>query len=242
MSTLPVVMTLAEAADHLLTTPDKLLEEVESGRLRAFSIGKGDWRVTQTAMLAFMGEVSPTPASRPQRIARDSGHRTGLDLDYGSIAWRPVEPFEFQWPDEKLEAMDSGYAADIVVGGETTIITIGYTSRYAAGMDRRRAIVFLGEPPTRLKPIVEFVGSNDFETTGRMASPIKMQSTAGGGWKLAQDRDALPLDYSEFEISSYRDVVSGPNAYKSLAVIVSKEDLAGMVRYALIRCRWKGWI
>lgn len=242
MSTLPIVMTLTEVADHLLTTPEKLLKEIERGRLRAFAIGDDDWRVTQTAMLAFMGEAGQAPASRPKRGTRASGRAASLDVDYPSIDWHPVEPFEFQWPDEKLESMDMGYSARISIGGETRSITVGYTKRYAAGMERRRAVVFLGEPPARLKPIVEFVGSNDFDATGHMASPIKVKATGSGGWKLTQNADVLPLEYSAFKIASYRDIVDGPNAYRSLAVVVDKDDLAGMVRYALIRCQWKGWI
>ena len=103
-------------------------------------------------------------------------------------------------------------------------------------------MVFLGALPRSLKPVVEFVGSNDFDTTGRMASPIKVASESGSGWRVVKSTEQLPSDYSGLDIVEYSEVVSGPNATKAAAVVVAKDDLTAMARHAIIRARWKGWL
>lgn len=243
MSAIPVVVTLDEAANRLLTSPDKLKKEINAKRLRAFTIGEDDWRITETALLEFMGERQEQ--QKPIKLKKQG---TGKSIVSGNLAltdieevlWQESDAFGFQWPD-KLEQMDSSYTADIKINGECKAFTIGFTNRSAAGMLRRRAVVFLGALPRTLKPVVEFVGSNDFDTTGRMASPIKIAGISSG-WRVLHIDDQLPRDYSGMDVSEYRDIVSGPNATKAAAVVVNKDNLTAMALHAIIRARWKGWL
>ena len=106
MSGFPLVLTLEAAAERLATTSEKLVAELEAGRLEGFRIGD-EWRTTEAALLKFMG-VGTTPAQErtvamtaaPTKTARQS-------LDFAELLadaeWRRVDPFEYQWPKKKTE-------------------------------------------------------------------------------------------------------------------------------------------
>ncbi len=245
MKTIPVVLTLQEAADRLLTTPAKLKEEIIAQHLRAFSIGSDDWRVTETALLEFMGEpqeqrfLGRTRKLEPDQTTAVSSIASLISIE--SIEWLDTGPFDYRWPEVK-EHMDASYTSGIKIGAEDKSFTIGFTDRKAVGMMRRRAVVFLGAKPRGLRPIVEFVGTNDYQTTGKMASPIKIARGISVGWRTLQSDERLPAAYAGLEVSEYSNVVSGPNATRSAAVVVDKDDLTTMARHAIIRARWKGWI
>jgi hypothetical protein len=245
MKTIPVVLTLQEAADRLLTSQAKLKEEIIAQRLRAFSIGGDDWRVTETALLEFMGEAQDLrfPGRKgklePDRTTAVSSNAALISIE--SIEWQDTGPFDYRWP-EVEEHMDASFTSRIKIGAEDKSFTIGFTDRKAVGMMRRRAVVFLGAKPRGLRPIVEFVGTNDYQSTGKMASPIKIARGNSVGWRTLQSDERLPAAYSGLVVSEYSNVVSGPNATRSAAVVVDKDNLCAMARHAIIRAKWKGWI
>jgi hypothetical protein len=85
-----------------------------------------------------------------------------------------------------------------------------------------------------LYPLVEFSGENSeaFAVTGRMASIIKMPS----GEHL-RPGDAVPAEYANMNLAIYNQVVVGPYAAASLAVVAHKDNLSLMARHGLIRAR-----
>jgi len=238
-------MTLEEVAIYVHTTPEKLKGAIIAGQLRAFTIGQDEWRVTEPALLEFMGEVDSQQAGRRVRhgattnISLRANDPTDTHLE--DIHWQPSGPFTYQWP-KILEQMDSSYTAELTIHGETKAFTIGFTNRKSAGMERRRAIVFLGMGPQSLKPLVEFVGSNEFATNGQMASPIKVAGDADGSWRIVRSDEPLPPEYEGLTIAEYRDIVRGPNAARAAAVVVHKDDLTVLLRHGIIRATWKGWL
>jgi hypothetical protein len=270
MSGFPLVLTLEAAAERLATTPEKLVAELEAGRLEGFRIG-GEWRTTETALIRFMGvcasaaqERSPSMTTVPTKTARKS-----LDFDslLADVEWRPVDPFEYQWPkkktepDKRPESYEEAYAARFMLGRQEVQILIGFCNRESAGdKERRRAVVFLGQHPgnyaseagfewwlpsplrniewlggvPKLYPLVEFSGENSeaFAVTGRMASIIKLPS----GEHL-RPGDAVPAEYANLNLAIYNQLVVGPYAAASLAVVAHKDDLSLMARHGLIRAR-----
>lgn len=148
--------------------------------------------------------------------------------------WENIPPFEYSWPDSNMENHDKAYKSTILIGGQQKAITIGFTWRWSAGRLRRRANIFLGTPP-KLYPIVVFSGANDFETSQRMASVIKLRNG-----QQARNQSDLPSEYlqSIFMVKPFRNVVDGPYASKGLAVIVKEDDLTAMARHAQIRAEW----
>lgn len=241
MPQFPVVLTLEAAAERLLTTPDKLQEELGAGRLEGFRVGD-EWRTTEAALLKFMGvSSSSTPERTPAMTATATAPKS---LDLASILadakWKPIDPFDYQWPKEKgkeqkPEHYEEAYETRVSIGGRVQTIRIGFCNRESAGdKERRRSVVFLG-----LYPLVEFSGENSpsFAVTGRMASVIKLPS----GQHL-RPGDPIPLEYEGFPLITYNQLVVGPYAAGSQAVLAHKSDLGLMAHHGLIRAHEKGLI
>jgi hypothetical protein len=266
----PVVLTVEAAAQRLVTTPEKLLAELEAGRLEGFRIGD-EWRTTEAALLKFMGVCAPPPQERsdpmiaaPKKTARQSVDFASLLVD---AEWRRVDLFEYQWPKKKTEpdkppeSYEEAYATRVTLAKREVPLLIGFCNRESAGdKDRRRAVVFLGYHPSlhpsksrlggwrppglhdvvlmgrlpSLYPLVEFSGENSeaFAVTGRMASVIKLPS----GEHL-RPGDPIPPEYADFPLTTYNQLVVGPYAAASLAVMAHKDDLSLMAHHGLIRAR-----
>ena len=126
------------------------------------------------------------------------------------------------------------FAASVPFAGRHVPIRIGFTDRHAAGMERKRVNVFL-ETGSTLVPLVQFVGANDYETTARLASVIKLEE----GRHLRPGED-VPEEYRDLPRCAYSEVVVGKNAARSVAVLAHRDDLTLMARHGLIRARWKG--
>jgi len=213
-----------EIAEILRVSANDVVAELESGRLNGFRVGS-HWRVTNESLRRFMGGGNDSrPPGDP--VVPDA---TGAD-------WSEREPFEFRWPDGTVERYDSAFEADVTLKTGTKHVVIGLGNRKAAGQDRRRVVVFFGEPP-KLVPVVEFTGANDFNTTKRVASVVKDRTG-----HHVRSESQLPTEYIGMPTEIYSDVVVGPYAARSVAVVVTENDLDTMLKHALIRALYKGWI
>jgi hypothetical protein len=96
--------------------------------------------------------------------------------------------------------------------------------------------VFFGSPEATLQPVVEFAGANDYDTTGQLASVVKLPTG-----KHLRPGEPVPEEYADMPLGVYSDCVVGPNAARSIAVIASRNDLGVIARHAIIRARWKQW-
>jgi len=83
-------------------------------------------------------------------------------------------------------------------------------------------------------PMVEFVGADNFEGNGQMASIIKTREG-----KHLRPGESLPIEYVSLPVDLYTHVVTGPYAAGSMAVIADKDDLTTMAHHGLIRAYWK---
>lgn len=230
------VWTPAEIAELTRTAIEDVVAEMSGGRLRGFRIGP-DWRVTDAALQSFMnGEVVKESAngSDADDVRLEDPHK--LDA---KIEWKPMKAdFTYTWPNgETKETFDTAFEATVALSSGNHRFVIGYTVRKAAGMkNRKRIIVFLGQSQ-RLVPMVEFAGSNDFERTHRVASMIK-----GSSNERFHSPSQLPPEYRGMPTVVYSDLVIGPYAARSLAVLADYDDRDLMLRHAIIRATYKGLI
>jgi hypothetical protein len=233
---MPIVLTISLAAERLLTTPAAVVAELEAGRLKGFKVG-GEWRTTVESLFEFIrGQLTATGAE----IAVE-GEGAGNSLHQAEIAWQRIDPFSFEWPktagidpDDVTEYHDPAFAVALPFQGRHVPVRIGFTDRYAAGMERKRANVFL-EAGSTLIPLVQFVGANDYQETGRLASVIKKED----GSHL-RPGELVPAEYRNMPRCVYSEVVVGKNAARSIAVLAHRNDLTLIARHGLIRARWKG--
>jgi len=230
------VWTAAEIAELTRTAVEDVVAEVEARRLRGFRIGS-ELRVTDQALQAFMdgGPASEAgggvPASPPPIPPAPPA---AMQL---TAAWAPRPKFTYLWPDGKTrESYEEAYEADVTLPSGQQHFVIGYTNRKSAGMNRRRVIVFLGRVP-QIVPVVEFSGANDFATSKRVASVIK-----DAGNKHVRSQADLPVEYQGFPTVIYSDVVVGPYAARSMAVLAQDDDRDLMLRHAIVRAKAKGMI
>jgi hypothetical protein len=230
-------------SERLLTTPDKVLAEVEAGRLEGFRVGD-EWRITEVALFKFMGLSSAdiherSPAMTTTAMGTVAASKS-LDCEsiLNNTKWQQVEPFEYQWPDGKPPAKyDEVHKTHLQVGFRDYTLCVAMGTFDSFGdKRRRRGVVFLGSPPS-LNPLVEFAGENSlaFAVTGRLASIVKLRS----GQHLRPGQP-VPPEYKNFPLTVYNEVVVGPYAAASMAVVAHKSDLRLMAHHALIRARMKG--
>jgi hypothetical protein len=243
MPSFPLVLTIDEAAQRLRASPEQIKVELEAGRLDGFKVGD-EWRTTEAALLTFMGISTSTPNERTTAMTATAATPPPAPADFrthvDAAEWRPIEPFDYQWPKEKgkvqpPEHYEEAYEARVKLAGREQAIRIGFCNRESAGdKDRRRAVVFLGT-----YPLVEFSGENSdaFAQTGRLASVIKLPS----GQHL-RPGDSIPPEYDGFRLVTYNELVVGPYAAAILAVVAHKDELSVMAHHGLIRARGKGLI
>ncbi len=223
----PTVFTPEEVAKLTRTSEQAIIADLEAGRMPGFTIG-AEWRILKEGLLAFM-------AGEPEFHVK--GNASMPEGGAADVDWHEADSFVYTWPDRKRETHDPVYEANIELSSGRYSVKIGYTTRKAAGMkDRCRIVVFL-TLGSQLIPVVEFAGANDFGETHRVASIIKQKNG-----HHVPSKSQLPLEYEEFPMGAYSDVVVGPYAARGLAVIVDKDDRCTMLRHALIRAQYKGWL
>lgn len=250
LNRLPSVITVEDAAKRLLATPEAVTMELESGRLKGFTIAS-EWRTTEESLIAFIEEpvkqevkgASPLSASRSAESRSDMDQ---LDSILSGIVWESEGPFDHHWPkrkeqEENIEHYDESYISEIIVGNRDLRIKIGFGNRFTAGKVRRRAVVFLDDG-RRIWPVVEFVGADDFEESGKMISLIKIPKESGKGHIRLHPGDQPSLEYASMPVVEYNAEVMGRYAATGLAVLVRKGECTLMARHAMIRARQKGWI
>jgi hypothetical protein len=194
MADFPVVLTAEAAAQRLVTTPEKILAELEAGRLKGFRIGE-EWRTTEAALLKFMGVCTSAPQDRSAAMIAALTKTARRSPDFAALLadaqWRLVDPFEYQWPKKKTEpdkppeSYEEAYATRLTLAKREVPLLIGFCNRESAGdKERRRAVVFLGYHPNHHPSQSRFgdwrpPGLYDVVVMGRLPSLYPLVEFAG---------------------------------------------------------------
>lgn len=217
-SDLPKIMTVDEVADYLRVKREIVLKELEQGHLNGFKVGT-EWRFTEASLVEFINRNHPTLSLAQPGSAVSKYEETAFDK---------IGCFDYQWPGGE-EHFESGYETVKNINGREHTFRIGFTDRQAAGQMRRRVVVWINN-----WPVVEFAGSNNYESDGLLVSVIK---TPNG--KQLRPSGKIPEEYKDFHIARYDSIIQGPYASRNMAIIVSKDNLENMLRHAIIRATWK---
>jgi len=226
--TLPRIWTLKEVAEYLKVHEEVVLGELEKGALHGFRIGD-EWRLSDNDLLAYINSnYSKTAIEENHEFDAQEfdAQETEEELEFNEIS-----AFDFQWPQD-IEHFDEGYNVIHTMNGRSIRFRIGFTYREAAGEMRRRAVVWMDE-----RPLVEFAGSNDYASSGLLASVIKLRSN-----KQLRPYQNIPKEYKGFRVARYNSIVRGRFASRNMAVIVHKDDRRAMLKHAVIRARWKNLV
>jgi hypothetical protein len=234
------VITIEDAAEQLLTTSEAVIAEIEAGRMKGFRIG-GEWRTTEEALLAFIGEAGQSDlmvSSEGKDKSSTEGKETMTQmLSTMQGNWTSTGKFAYVWPGGP-EDFEEGYSCTLRTGNRDVPITVAFTNRASAGKkDRRRAVVFWGIPGKSMLPVVEFAGANDYPDSHILASVIKHP-----GGKHARPGEVLPGGYESLKTGLYTDYIIGPSAARSIAVIAKDDDYTAMAKHAILRAYQKRWM
>lgn len=246
------VLTPAEVATLLKAPEEAVLAELDAGRLKGFRIGS-EWRTTYEFVREMVSSPTNIPssatASASSPMANISSTVAPKEADnlmkgvptleqFKQMSWKEFGGFPHQWPRSaseeegtNLETYEKGFEGKITIEGKQIPFVIGIGKRPAAGMeDRARLVVFKGKPGKTLYPLVEFVGANDFDASGKMVSIIRRE-----GRKPVRPGEPLPAAYEGMPTGTYNQVVVGPRAWNVCAVVANAMDFPMMVRHAVLR-------
>ncbi len=221
------VLTVREAADIMKITEDGMRTELESGGVKGFYIA-GEWRTTEEALRERISAGAP-PSNLPSLGAN-------APLSIVEPQWESVGEFTWNAPAGK-EYFTEGYQTVLSISGRTVPLVIGYTIRPAYGADRARISVLWGHPRGALYAVVEFVGTDDYETSGKVASIIRNANN-----KHVRPGDDLPVGYESLPVGIFDEHITGAYSPHSMALIVDKSDRDVMVRHTVLRSLAKGWV
>lgn len=108
-------------------------------------------------------------------------------------------------------------------------VGLGFFSYYIFGRDRRRVVVLVNKHPE-----AELSATDDYSTTGELLGIIKKPKSQ----EMYSSNEALPNDYSGFEITVYRDRTRQKGAFNKLAIIANIADFPTMIKHGLIQAKW----
>jgi len=211
------VYTIKETADLLRTEIQTIFDEIKSGHLEAFMVGK-EWRTTDKGITDFISRGGSQPAGTAQARQPSSN----LEL-------QKVASFQYTWPGGQTEEYPEAYEGIYDAADRHFEIKIGIGEREAAGRNRKRVTVFLNGRPT-----IEFAGADDFESSRLVASVVTLPNK-----KRLKPHQQIPDEYKSFDLRRYDSVVKGPRAATTMAVVAKIDDFDTMVSHAVIRAMYR---
>lgn len=217
------ILTVAEIAKLLqLDDESPITSAVQGGELPCVDIA-GQIRVIGIDFNEYVAgrRSRPLNGNRKANNGRDGASplRAGSNLQL-----RKAPPFTHRWPDETKEKFRDVLEGSVHTKNGVRAVKIGFTTRAAAGKDRERAVIFIDG-----RPMVEFCGADDYESSGRLGSIIKIQN------KQVRPVQGIPNSYAHLPVDAYSRFVTGPYASSNLAVFCQKPDTEIMVEHALLR-------
>lgn len=238
-------LPLKDAASLVGCPLQELLDAAAQDRLELFATVDGllAWKA-QRAVQIGPGAQAPTATPNGDRASTPPPPvpKAGVPLSLTLGPWEPIEDFDHVWPNNESERYTGAHQSVAQINGRTRVVVVGFTTRPSAGMqDRARAVVFFNSPPKQ-RTLVEFSGDANLASVQRYASPIKPR----GAHAHLRPGSPAPEEYQGMPVDVFSDVVRGPYAANSLAVVADTHDtktlLDTMARHGVIRGVYKEWL
>jgi hypothetical protein len=152
----------------------------------------------------------------------------------------PIEPFTYAWPaDYGTEEFRSGTAYQVPSIGQDSAVVVAWTTRYAWGRDRDRAVVFHRARPSddanRWYPWTEFVETDTGMYAATIPDPARPRA-------VLRDSDPLPHHIPSRAAARADQVFDSIREGASLRLVVNKADETDMVRHGLWVAQLRGRI
>jgi len=143
--------------------------------------------------------------------------------------------YEFRWPGGDIESYPNSIEYRAVAHDGEHSIRIGFGNRYAYGRERIRVVVWIDNYPQ-----AEFVGADDFDTSGEVLSEIIVPSD--GSSRICRYPDEpIPERYTMFNTVGLPVRIRAPGVHGACAIAVNIADHKSIVTVAGLR-RLEWWI
>lgn len=137
--------------------------------------------------------------------------------------------FKYRWPDEVQEFSACEYKA----AGEDGLhsVRIGVREKVKYGEKRKMVVVWIDG-----YPFTQFVGADDYDSSGEVVSEIKFFDSALGKFRRCLcKKDGIPPQFADFKVVRMQDRVNAPGVPDVWAVVVGIRDHEQMAEYAGLR-------
>jgi hypothetical protein len=136
--------------------------------------------------------------------------------------------YKYKWP-VGWESFDHWIEYRARTGRGIKTVRIGFGIRHTYGNDRRRVVVWLNG-----RPAAEFVGADDFATSGDLLAEIKVPGRRGERMCRYPD-DPVPERYAGLPIIGLPTRVTGSGVHQAWAVVANVSDHRMLVALAALR-------
>lgn len=136
--------------------------------------------------------------------------------------------FKYQWP-EGTEAFDNFVEYGAITEDGEHNVKIGFGKRHTYGRDRIRVVIWIDDHPH-----AEFLGVDNFESSGEVLSEIKVPRDRGERICKYPD-EPIPERYMMFRVEGLPVRVQGSGVHRAWAVVTNIADLQSLIALAALR-------
>jgi hypothetical protein len=246
------VLTLKEVATVFQCEPQEIERLVASGELAAFPFA-GSFRTTQEAVDRYVtNQMAKAEKVRAKGGVRATGVTTSLTIELRSEVQLPtlneirqlagvqVAPIKYRSRNgQEVEWNETAFSYLPIVNGKEVPIVVaifGPLGGLAKGVRYPYwgGETYIGQVGHGLRAVNEWIRTDDYPTTGRIASVIKVEN------HFAKAGEVIDPEYSQLAVDDYSKVTKRSNMRRCQCVVAQESDHAVMVLHALIRCRQNG--
>lgn len=136
--------------------------------------------------------------------------------------------FTYQWP-AGTEAFDNFVEYGAIAEDGEHNVKIGFGRRHTYRRDRIRVVIWIDDHPH-----AEFLGVDDFESSGEVLSEIKVPGDVGERICRYPD-EPIPERYMMFRVEGLPVRIQGPGVHRAWAVVTNIADHETLIVLAALR-------
>lgn len=137
--------------------------------------------------------------------------------------------FKYRWPDEVQYFSACEYKAVSEDGLHS--VRIGVREKIKYGKKRKMVVVWIDR-----YPFTQFVGTDDFDSSGEVVSEIKFFDSASGKFRRCLCKKyGIPPQFADFKVVRLQDRVNAPGVPDVWAVVADIDDHEQIAEYAGLR-------